>query len=101
MKAREDEVVREDRVYRAGVKMIVRDLKLGRRTVVAGVDNDVTGAGSACATSDKASSRRVSENDRQVVTTMPGVRVDGISGDRETNLEVQPLEIELVMSPLQ
>ena len=73
-------MVREDRVYKVGVKMIVRDLKLGRRTVVAGVDNDVTGAESACAT---------------------GVCVDGISGDRETNLEVQPLEIELVMSPLQ
>ena len=91
VKAREDGVVREDRV---GVKMIVRDSKLGRRNVVAGMDNDVTGAGSACATSDKASSRRVSENDRHVVTTMPGVRVDGISGDRETNLEVQSLEIE-------
>ncbi len=86
MNAREDGVVREDRV---GVKMIVRDSKSGRRIVVAGVDNDVTGAGSACATSDKASSRRVSENDRHVVTTMPGVRVDGSSGDRETNLEVQ------------
>ena len=82
---------REDRVC---IKMIVRDLKLGRRSVVAGVDNDVTGVGSACATSDKASSRRVSENDRYVVTTMPGVHVDGISGDRETNLEVQSLEIE-------
>ena len=86
MNAREDGVVREDRV---GVKMIVRDSKVGRRIVVAGVDNDVTGAGSACATSDKASSRRVSESDKHVVTTMPGVRVDGISGDRETNLEVQ------------
>ncbi len=71
VKAREDGVVREDRVYRVGVKMIARDLKLGRRIVVAGVDNDVTGAGSACTTSDKASSRRVSENDRHVVTTMP------------------------------
>ena len=80
VKAREDGVVREDRVYKVGVKMIVRDLKLGRRNVVAGVDNDVTGAESAC---------------------VAGVRVDRISGDRETNLEVQPLEIELVMSPLQ
>ena len=71
VKARGDGVVREDRVYRVGVKMSVRDLKLGRRNVVAGVDNDVTGAGSACAASDKASSIRVSENDGHVVTTMP------------------------------
>ena len=98
-------MVREDRVYKVGVKMIVRDLKLGRRNVVAGVDNDVTGGGSACATgiavSDKASSRRMSENDSNLVTKLPGARVDWNSGDRETNLEVQSLEIERVISPLQ
>ena len=95
-------MVREDRV---GIKIIVRDLKLERGSVVAGVDNDVTGGGSACATgtavSDKGLGMRMSENDSHVVTKMPGAPVDGISGDRETNLEVQSLEIGLVMSPLQ
>ena len=88
-------MVREDRV---GIKMIVRDLRLRRGSVVAGVDNDVTGGGSVCAAgiavSDKASCMRMSENDSHVVTTMLGARVDGISGDIETNLEVQSLEIE-------
>ena len=95
-------MVREDRV---GIKLIVHDLKLGRGSVVAGVDNDVTGGGSACATgiavSDKASSRRMSENDSHAVTKLPGARADWNSGDRETNLEVQSLEIVRVISPLQ
>jgi hypothetical protein len=99
VKAREDGVVREDRVYRAGVKMIVRDLKLGRGSVVAGVDNDVKGEGSACTTgiavSDMASSRRMSETDSHVVTRMPrqGVRCRGSScvsrrAGTQINLEI-------------
>ena len=66
-------MVREDRL---GIKIIVRDLKMRRGSVVAGVDNDVTGGGSACATgiavSNKASSRRISENNSHVGTKVPG-----------------------------